>query len=817
MSNNTGIDGLVGKTFNGYLVTRYIARGGMGVVYEASQISLDRPVAIKFLFPYLSGDATFRDRFEREARAIARLNHPNIVRVLDYGYQDSLHYMVMDLIDADSLRARLVRARDEGMSLQLKSSLNILRQVGSALTYAHGLGLVHRDVKPGNILMDKSGTAYLADFGVVKIIGDSQITSTGTLVGTPDYMAPEQSTGVSDIGPASDQYSLAVVAYEMLTARVPFQAPTPVAVMHKHVVEPPPAPRSIAPWLPPSAENALMRALSKNPLERFPTVDAFVAELSAPFDSSTTQSQTLVSPWPTAAGAAGAAAFPGTAQTSAGQYGSTPTSVTGQQYTNPPSDYQLANPHGAYVGGQAFYPGAAGQTQISQPAQPSYGAEQYTPAGAGGPPNLPPGIPVENADEGSRTPIWAGLAVVALLILAVGGFYLFVNQGDDGDPNAPGQQGSAAATATAESAATPTAAEAVIGDDPTATAPADATSTPPVEPESTATTAESSATEVPVVVDDATATAEVAAPTEEPATATSSIPDGYKEVILFAAHRGEVHDSQIYIMNSDGTDQQQITFARGHSWGPRLSPDGEYFFFSSVAPGEHDVHTATGGGTEGTGNHDVYVASVDGSDITKITFEPSWDNGWSWSPDGKSIAFTTDRDGNWEIYLMTPAGENFTRITDNPAADGWPSFTPDGRQIVFTSDRSGATEIYIMNVDGTNVRQLTDRPNTFDTYPFVSPDGTKIVFSSQVLRANEGEIYVMNIDGTELTRLTSTVALNYAPSWSPDGTRIVFASDRDGNHNIYTMNADGSNQTRLTTDPGEDTTPSWGYVRIADE
>ncbi len=237
--------------------------------------------------------------------------------------------------------------------------------------------------------------------------------------------------------------------------------------------------------------------------------------------------------------------------------------------------------------------------------------------------------------------------------------------------------------------------------------------------------------------------------------------------------------------------------------------------FLRSLPASTPYTSASGGAELGSGNHDVYVSNGDGSGITNITVNfLSWDNAWSWSPDGSLITFMSDRDGNWELYTMTPSGSNIRRLTNTTFNEGWPSWTPDGQQIVFSSDRTGQSEIYIMRWDGSDVRQLTDRPDTYDTYPFISPDGTKIAFSSQVTEVNEGEIYVMDLDGQNLTRLTSTAALNYDPSWSPDGSKIVFVSDRDGNDNIYVMNADGSNQTRITDDPGEDTTPSWGYIRV---
>jgi Tol biopolymer transport system component/serine/threonine protein kinase len=745
MSGGQAHSNLIGRSFGGYRVTRFIARGGMGVVFEGIQESLDRPVAIKFLYPHLSDDEKFKERFVREARAAAGLNHPNIVRILDFGTEDSQYYMVLDLVRGESLRDRLAKIHSQGLALRAETVMSIVSQVGGALDYAHRQGYVHRDVKPGNILLSEDGRALLTDFGVVKVLDSvSQMTMTGAMIGTPEYVAPEQSVG-AEIGPTADQYSLAVVIYEMMLGRVPFQAPTPAAVLRMQMSEPPPAPSSLVPWFPPDVEAVLMRALSKEPAERFPTVAAFTEQFLASMRNS--------------AQLAGA------------------TMGTGQYLAAPGT--------------------TPGMTPISQQGR-------FTPP----PPVPPPGPPITTSEPPpNRNRLYTvigGGALMALLLVVAAVVFLSMN-GDDDDPAATATSGialaGADATKTAEAGAVSTEAS-----DPSPT-PAEAS-------EPTATLEEPTATTETPIVEDPTSTSEP----ETTPTPESPAPDGMREVIFFSAHRGDVHDSQIYVMNPDGSDQRQVTTSRGHSWGPRVSPDGTRLMFSSVAPGEHEDHSSTGGGTSGSGNHDVYVANIDGTNISNLTFQDlSWDNGWSWSPDGKWIAFTSDRDGNWEIYKMRPDGTEVTRLTSSPSQDGWPSWTPDGQRIVFDSDRAGTSQIFIMDADGSNVRKLTDLPDTYNTYPFVSPDGSQIVFSAQNQPDYEGDIYVMDIDGGNLTRLTSTAALNYAPSWSPDGGRIVFVSDRDGDHNIYVMNADGSGQTRLTDTDGEDTTPSFAWVPVDEE
>lgn len=288
MFDQRGVNGLLGRSFSGYKITEFISRGGMGLVYKAHQESLNRPVAVKILYPHLSADESFRERFAREARAAAALSHPNIVRVIDFGSHDEFEYMIMDYIDGESLRDLLVRLHEQGETLPVDRSIRILNEVGAALNYAHDRGFVHRDVKPGNVLLTSDGRALLSDFGVVKAIGLSQMTHAGAVIGTPDYAAPEQSMDAAAIGPAADQYSLGIVAYEMLTGRVPFQGQTPTASWQLHMNTPPPPPTGFAPWIPQAAEAALMQSLEKQPENRHPGVMAFIDRLTAGLAESAT-------------------------------------------------------------------------------------------------------------------------------------------------------------------------------------------------------------------------------------------------------------------------------------------------------------------------------------------------------------------------------------------------------------------------------------------------------------------------------------------------------------------------------------------------
>ena len=265
-----------GSNAGPYRIVEPLGRGGMASVYKAYEAKLDRYVALKVLPREFLHDPNFAQRFRQEAQVIAKLEHPNIVPIYADGIEEAegIPWMAMRLIPSGSLSDLLKRER-----LPRARAVAILRGVADALDYAHGKGIVHRDVKPQNVLLDEAARVYLADFGIAKILESSGgLTASGMITGTPQYMAPEQATGLK-IGPPADVYALGIMAYEMLTGRVPFSADTPVAVLMKHVQEPLPLP---APDVVPEAMlRALLKAAAKKPEERWPSAGAFVDALAA--------------------------------------------------------------------------------------------------------------------------------------------------------------------------------------------------------------------------------------------------------------------------------------------------------------------------------------------------------------------------------------------------------------------------------------------------------------------------------------------------------------------------------------------------------
>lgn len=263
--------------FGRYEVEGVLGKGAMGVVYLASDPAIDRKVAIKVLHAQANLDdderAAVRERFEREARSAGTLSHPYVVTVYDVGEEDGHAYLAMEFVDGSSLDSRISSELD----FTLEQVAEVIDKTAAALDYAHARRIVHRDIKPGNILLTPAGEPKVTDFGVAKLT-NLDMTTTGTIVGTPKYMAPEQIMG-KQVGPATDQWALAVVAFEMLTGGLPFEGDNPTTMMYHVVHDDPPAPRSLNAELPQAIDSVLLRALSKKPENRYPSCTEFAHAL----------------------------------------------------------------------------------------------------------------------------------------------------------------------------------------------------------------------------------------------------------------------------------------------------------------------------------------------------------------------------------------------------------------------------------------------------------------------------------------------------------------------------------------------------------
>ncbi|MEP7136456.1 MAG: serine/threonine-protein kinase [Chloroflexota bacterium] len=263
-----------GQMLGPYRIISQIGQGGMATVYKAYQPSMDRNVAVKVLPGQLATSKEFTERFQQEARIIARLEHAHILPVFDYGESEGISYFVMRYLEAGTLKEKMEANRP----LPLPEIDRLFSQLADALSYAHSQGVIHRDLKPANALIDSRGNLFLTDFGIAKILESAspRLTQTDAIMGTPAYISPEQAQA-QKVDQRSDIYSLGIILYEMVTGQVPYTADTPLAVILKHVSNPLPLPSSIKPDIPEAIEQVILKALAKNPDDRFDTVAEFEA------------------------------------------------------------------------------------------------------------------------------------------------------------------------------------------------------------------------------------------------------------------------------------------------------------------------------------------------------------------------------------------------------------------------------------------------------------------------------------------------------------------------------------------------------------
>ncbi|MBM3151942.1 MAG: serine/threonine protein kinase, partial [Chloroflexi bacterium] len=262
----------VGETVGPYRIMEQMGQGGMATVFKAYHAALDRYVALKVLHPAFLEDPNFLARFQREARLVAKLDHPNIVPIYDYAEYEGRPYLVMKYIEGETLKARLVKD-----GLQPEAVEQAVDAIGLALSYAHKRGVLHRDIKPSNVLLADDGQVYLADFGLARIAqsGESTLTS-DMILGTPQYISPEQAMGRKDLDEGTDIYSFGVMLYELAVGQVPFSADTPFSIIHDHIYSPLPLPQKVNPNVSDGMERVLLKALSKDRGDRYKDVHSMV-------------------------------------------------------------------------------------------------------------------------------------------------------------------------------------------------------------------------------------------------------------------------------------------------------------------------------------------------------------------------------------------------------------------------------------------------------------------------------------------------------------------------------------------------------------
>ena len=285
-----------GEQVGPYRIIEQLGQGGMATVYKAYHASLDRYVALKVLHPAFLEDKNFHARFSREAKLVARLEHPNIVPIYDYAEHEGRPYLVMKYIEGITLKARITSSSPGNEEV-----LRVVESVGAALSYAHKHGILHRDVKPSNVILSSDGQIYLADFGLARIAQSGETTLTSDMViGTPQYISPEQALGKKDLDEGTDIYSFGVMMYEMVVGRVPFSADTPFSIIHDHIYTPLPLPSDVNPSVTAELERVLLKALAKERADRYPDIASFVAAFSQAWIAQTGYASTILTSSPDA-------------------------------------------------------------------------------------------------------------------------------------------------------------------------------------------------------------------------------------------------------------------------------------------------------------------------------------------------------------------------------------------------------------------------------------------------------------------------------------------------------------------------------------
>lgn len=758
-----GLPNLSNQKFGQYELRRLLGAGGMGAVYLGWQASLKREVAIKILPPTFAANPEMVGRFTREAETAARLEHPHIVPIYDYGVEQGISYVVMRLLPGGSLAERLAhRAQNDDPLPNLRETADMLTKLASALDFAHSKGVVHRDIKSNNVMFDAHGTPFLVDFGIARLINaTSALTGSNVQIGTPAYMSPEQWMG-EEATAKSDQYALGVMAYVLLTGDLPFEGQTPFALMHKHLNEPPTPPHLRRVGLPESLTPVISQAMAKLPADRFATVSDFAAAFTSAIVNMTPGQATsfFVTPLPISINEIAFTPLP---------------SLSGGAAYEPPK-----SPAGAM-------PPTMPPAPMTQPDKPTTVMSTWV----GEPPKRRTGLMI------------AGVTIAALVLI---GLFALLN-GDDGERDSSGGESTATSPAVAEN---PT-------DEPTVSS----------TPSATATTDFGAIAGMTLTFEagvNAAATAQVAqaqtltatpTPTITPLPTTPSPPNNNGGPF---ANRTPIlnnpdglpgplgRDRVVFVSNRDG-DFEIVS----------INPDARFTQASADPITNNDTDdlqpSVSGDGNrlaivrEVNGNHDIFWLDKVTQEIRPAVTGRADDVDPAWAPLGDKLAYASNRDGDYEIYIFDPATDETIQVTDNNTDDRAPAWSPDMTKLVFSADDGRK----LVGVDlSTDEEIIFAEEGTTNRAPDWAANGMQIVFASDRDEAGNVEIYLLTLPTREVTRLTDRAGTDDEPVFSPDDRFILFQSDSgNGNLDLWIIAVDGSLLRQVTRERADDRSPDW--------
>ncbi len=770
---------LVGTSIGQYQIVERLGRGGMATVYKGYQPALERYVAVKVLDPTVSSEELFLARFQREARAVALLRHPHIVQIYDFGHINDMYYMVMEYVDGQSLRERLKTAISESRFMPIQEVLGIVWSIASALDYANQRGIIHRDIKPGNILLSSDGQAVLSDFGIAQMITSSRLTLSG-LVGTPNYMSPEQGQGL-DIDQRTDIYSLGIVTYEMFTNQVPFSSDTPFAVVMAHVTRPLPSLRKYRPDIPAAAEDVLVKATAKEKEQRYYRAMEFAESLEVAFASvlesaASIKEGVMFCPRCRAPLEAGQR-FCG----KCGAHLNAPATAVKTTSAKVPTELKAPEP----VELTADTPPRPVKP-LSVSSRPAGKKLDRPPA----PPEAVAPVPASKERRGKTGPL-------AFIAIALGVLIVLAALGAGAMTLLPRPQQTEVAeaqpTATTKPQATPT--ERI-------TASTIVTSTGSLN-----VTASSAATETVSEPTKVSATTSTPATSATMAKSTSSATLATKEttgVTLAATKAPVLTPTETKAPAATPTEAKTVVTTPTETEAPAATPT------KASSPGLTPTSTVYIGPVLPTASGTVTVGVTDTITATS-TRRPSTPKPTVQDIRGK-ILFKTDRDGAETIYVMNPDGTNqepLQNVEAYQAALDRESLSPDGTERLFANNNADNWDIYMIPADG-HKSPMAITSHAADDYDAVwSPVENLIAFVSLRTEGKDA-IFLMTPDGRNDRQITfNKNALDKHPTWSPDGAQIAFSSDRDGRRQIYVINKDGNQQMNISNSSSNDWDPIW--------